>query len=96
MDPTTLLTIGASAVGVVLTVANTWLLYTLRSFSSDVERLRTADQVLAQKIGALELLVAGQYITRVEFQQTIQQQTNTILGSISNVVRQLTGGGATK
>lgn len=89
MEPATLLTIGASIVGVVLTVANTWLMYMLRSVSTDIAALRNADTLLAQKIGALELLVAGQYITRGEFQQTMQQQTTTILGSINNVMRQL-------
>ena len=46
-----------------------WLLNTMWSSLKD---LRAADTKLAEKVSAIEVLVAGQYVTREEFTLTMQ------------------------
>lgn len=37
------------------------------------KELRDADKELAEKVGKIEVLVAGQYITREEFERAVQR-----------------------
>lgn len=52
-----------------LGVLGGWLLNTMWSALKD---LQAADARLAEKVGAIEVLVAGQYITREEFSASMQ------------------------
>lgn len=51
-----------------LGVLGGWLLNTMWSALKD---LQSADAKLAEKVGAIEVLVAGQYVTRDEFTTTM-------------------------
>lgn len=52
----------------ILGVIGGWLLNTMWSALKD---LQAADTRLAEKVGAIEVLVAGQYVTRDEFTSTM-------------------------
>ena len=43
----------------------------LKVLWDSIHELKTADIALAEKVGSIEIMVAGSYITRSEFQQTI-------------------------
>lgn len=47
--------------------------WTLNTVWAAVKDLQEADKELASKVGAIEVLVAGQYVTRDEFNQTLNQ-----------------------
>lgn len=47
--------------------------WTLNTVWSAVKDLQEADKELAEKVGAIEVLVAGRYITREEFNQVLNQ-----------------------
>lgn len=47
--------------------------WTLNTVWSAVKDLQEADKELAAKVGAIEVLVAGQYVTRDEFNQVLNQ-----------------------
>lgn len=47
--------------------------WTLNTVWNAVKDLQTADKELADKVGAIEVLVAGRYVTRDEFNQTLNQ-----------------------
>lgn len=47
--------------------------WTLNTVWSAVKDLQEADKELAAKVGAIEVLVAGQYVTREEFNQVLNQ-----------------------
>lgn len=47
--------------------------WTLNTVWSAVKDLQEADKELAAKVGAIEVLVAGQYVTRDEFNSTLNQ-----------------------
>ncbi len=57
------------AVGVI-GVLGGWVLNTVWSAVKD---LQTADKELAEKVGQIEVLVAGRYVTREEFNTTLSQ-----------------------
>ena len=57
------------AVGVI-GVLGGWVLNTVWSAVKD---LQTADKELAEKVGQIEVLVAGRYITREEFNSVLNQ-----------------------
>lgn len=50
----------------------------LRTFWSEIKGLQTRDSQLTDKIGSMEVLVAGRYVTREELQSSL----GTILSSI--------------
>lgn len=52
----------------ILGVMGGWLLNTMWSSLKD---LQTADAKLVEKVSAIEVLVAGQYVTREEFNTTL-------------------------
>ena len=45
----------------------------LNNIWSAVKELQTADKELAEKVGQIEVLVAGRYVTRDEFNQVLNQ-----------------------
>lgn len=47
--------------------------WTLNTVWGAVKDLQEADKELAAKVGAIEVLVAGQYVTREEFNQVLNQ-----------------------
>lgn len=54
----------------ILGVVGGWFLNTI---SSSLRDLQEADRDLAQKVASIEVLVAGRYVTREEFNNTISQ-----------------------
>ena len=70
------------AVGVI-GVLGGWVLNTVWSAVKD---LQTADKELAEKVGQIEVLVAGRYVTREEFNTTLSQvfiKLDTIIDIVS-------------
>lgn len=47
--------------------------WTLNTLWSAVRDLQAADKDLADEVGAIEVLVAGRYVTREEFTSTLSQ-----------------------
>lgn len=45
----------------------------LNALSASLKDLQEADRELAQKVASIEVLVAGRYVTREEFNNTISQ-----------------------
>ena len=43
----------------------------LKVLWDSIHELKIADIALAEKVGSIEIMVAGSYVTRSEFQQTI-------------------------
>lgn len=60
----------------------------LKVLWSEVKGLQKADKELAEKLAAIEVLVAGKYITRDEFTNVV----NTLFQKIDNL-RDLIAGG---
>lgn len=52
-----------------------------------VKELQKADKELAEKVGEIEVLVAGRYMTREEFNQTLSQVFNK-LDAIRDMIAQ--------
>lgn len=46
--------------------------WALNSLSADLRGLQNADKELADKVASIEVLVAGRYVTREEFQQDMR------------------------
>ena len=71
------------AIGVI-GVLGGWILNTVWSA---VKELQKADKELAEKVGEIEVLVAGRYMTRVEFNETLNQvfaKLDTIRDMLAN------------
>jgi hypothetical protein len=81
MDTDILMTIG----GLVLTVVKLWILFAVKSFRDEMSGLRATDKDLGERVAAIQLLVAAQYVTRTEFQTTMREQTATILGRMEDI-----------
>jgi len=90
------LAVGGAALG----IFNTWLLFIIKSLKEEVtagradhvvqvERLRTTDGEMNKELAAIQVLVAGQYVTRVQFDAAMKQQTETILARVNDVFRYL-------
>lgn len=47
--------------------------WTLNTIWNAVKDLQAADKDLAEKVGAIEVLVAGRYVTREEFNNVLNQ-----------------------
>lgn len=45
----------------------------LNAMWSSIKELQEMDRDLAEKVGSIEVLVAGRYVTREEFNQTLSQ-----------------------
>ncbi len=73
--------------GVILTIVNLWLLFAVKAFKDEMLILRTADAALTEKIAAINVLVAGQYITRNEFKDAMSAQTSTILQRMEDITK---------
>lgn len=66
MDTQTMFNI---AVGLVSTMMGWWL----NNVWSSLKELQAADRELAEKVGELQVVVAGQYMTRDEFNNVLGQ-----------------------
>lgn len=75
-------TIFGSVAGFALTLINAWLLFMVKNIRDDINSLRGADITIATKLAGVEVLVAGNYVTRVEFNAALDRQTSTILRAI--------------
>ncbi|MDE2022541.1 MAG: hypothetical protein KGI71_06560 [Patescibacteria group bacterium] len=89
-----------SVVGFFLTVANGWLILLVRRFQEDIDKLRETDKAMEVQVNQIHLLVAGDYITRSEFQsmakdlrndfkESLQLQTDTLLRHLKDAVAAL-------
>jgi hypothetical protein len=58
--------------GLLLTVINLWLLTAINALKSEIATLRATDVELSKLIAAVDKLVAGQYVTRTEFKESMQ------------------------
>lgn len=57
----------------VLTAAGTVLGFLLNAVWQAVKDLQTADKQLAEKVATIEVLVAGEYVRKDEFERAIQR-----------------------
>lgn len=57
----------------VMTGAGALLGFLLNSVWQAVKDLQTADKILAEKVATIEILVAGEYVRKDEFERTIQR-----------------------
>lgn len=73
--------------GFTLTLINLWLLYAVKAFKEELRILRNADSKLGESVAALNLLVAGQYVTRDEFKDGMSAQTATILNRMEDITK---------
>lgn len=69
----------------VLGLINAWVLVGIRSNQRTIEGLKTADAEMSKAISGIQLLIAGQYLTRNEFQAAMQQQTQSIVAAIDRI-----------
>jgi hypothetical protein len=81
VDTSTLFGIALGLVGVI----NAWMLFGQANLRGDMTKLRDADSSLALQIGAIREMVAGQYITRAEFNAALDRQTATILAAMNRI-----------
>lgn len=68
-----------------LGLVNVWGLFVVRKSNETVSALRAEDALMRDELNGIKLLVAQQYLTRNEFQTTMQQQTATITRSIERL-----------
>ncbi len=80
--------------GALITIVNLWLLFAVKAFKDEQTLLRLADAALTEKIAAINVLVAGQYVTRNEFKEAMTQQTSTILQRMEDISKRYGGPGA--
>lgn len=73
MVSTETLTIVNIVLNVLLCVGAILLTHLLTSLRETVNQLRSADQTLSGQISAIQVLVAGQYITRQEFRTEVDK-----------------------
>ena len=59
----------------------------LNNVWTSLKELQAADRELAEKVASIEILVAGQYVTREEF-NTVLNQVFTKLDTIRDIVSQ--------
>lgn len=89
------------AVGI-LSLMSTWLLFVVKSWQAAINQLRGEDGDLRKEIGAINLLVAGQYVTgarfdagmkdqREQFRQNIVEQTAILMVAIERIDKKLDG-----
>jgi hypothetical protein len=81
-----------STVLIILSGVNAWLMFVLKEqstrlerFRSDVTNLQAIDLKLSEELAVLRVLVAGSYLTRVEFADTMRVQTDAILRAVEKV-----------
>lgn len=66
MDHQTIFNIG---IGLISTMLGWWL----NNVWASLKELQAADRELAEKVASIEILVAGQYVTRDEFNNVLSQ-----------------------
>ena len=57
------------AIGLICTMMGWWL----NNIWTSLKELQSADRELAEKVGELQIVVAGQYVTREEFNNVLSQ-----------------------
>jgi hypothetical protein len=72
MEKTATLELILGFAGILLTVVNLWLLTAINALKSEIATLRATDVELSKLIAAVDKLVAGQYVTRTEFKESMQ------------------------
>jgi hypothetical protein len=86
MDTPTLINIGLSVGGVVITVLNGWILAAMKNVRDDIKALREKDSDHDRELGLVRESVAGltgKYITREEFNAALDRQTAVIVSVIN-------------
>lgn len=69
------LILGALSAGIaILGVMTTWLIFAVSAWRSSINELRREDGELRKQIGAINLLVAGQYVTTERFDKGLGAQ----------------------
>jgi flagellar biosynthesis regulator FlaF len=103
MNEYTNLVLGALSIAVgVLSLMSTWLLFVVKTWQASIEQLRREDNELRQEIGAINILVAGQYVTgarfdagmkdqREQFRQNLAEQTAILMVAIQRIDEKLDG-----
>ena len=61
-------------IGLISTMLGWWL----NNVWSSLKELQKADRELAEKVASIEVLVAGQYVTRDEFNNVLNQVFNKL------------------
>jgi hexokinase len=79
----------------VLGLVNTWVVFMIRSFSAEVTTLRVADAALSERIASMNVLVAGQYVTRMEFRESLSAQTSQLVVAMERVEQRVAASAAT-
>ncbi len=80
-----------TAVFGVLALVNTWLVLAVRNAREELGALRNADNLLSERLAQVQVLVAGQYVTRAEFQSEMRHQTATIVARLDILSEQKSG-----
>lgn len=95
--------LGFMSVGLaVLGLMTTWLLFVVKTWQTSIEQLRREDNELRQEIGAINILVAGQYVTterfdkgmnaqREQFEKMLAAQTGVLVSAIDRIDKKLDG-----
>lgn len=76
--------------GVVLTLLNTWVIFAVKGFRSDVAALRETDTGLAKQLGDLNTLLAGQYVLRADFKEDMRDQTTQLKDAMDRMEIRMT------
>jgi len=85
-----------------LAIMSTWLLFVVKTWQDSINQLRVQDSELRKEIGAIDLLVAGQYVTetrfatgmreqREQFKGDLASQTGTLMAAIERIDKKLDG-----
>ncbi len=86
------LEIALAIAGAGLGVLNTWLLFYVQTLNVSMKELRAADTELGKELAKVNVLVAGQYVTRSEFQEGMRAQTATLLSGMERILAHHTKG----
>lgn len=78
MDHQTLFNIG---IGIISGMLGWWL----NNVWASLKELQAADRELAEKVASIEVLVAGQYVTREEFNTVLSQ----VFGKLDRIIEKL-------
>lgn len=70
---------------VVLVVGGGVVSFFLRGMRDDVEALQKADGLMAAKVASIEVMVAGTYVTRGEFQTTVDKLGNALFSKLDRI-----------
>jgi hypothetical protein len=72
-----------------LGLVNAWLIFIVNGLRTEMSSLRAADIAMGKEMSAISVLVAGNYVTKGEFNQGLAAQTQVILSSMKAVAEQI-------